>query len=105
MAGTTNKPITREEALQYDADSLRMDTEKRMNNIKIFENTINAENEAVKQEQYMISQIDPLHPDVKKLQDAIEKRGINIKTFEEAINNENEQINRDNEMIKIIEAN
>lgn len=101
MAGQS---VTRQEALQYDAGALRADTEKRRNNIKIFEDTIKVEKEGVDRERYMVSQIDPEHPDVKKLEENIEKRKINVKTFEEAIKKENEEIERDLEMIGIIEA-
>lgn len=102
MAGL---PVTKQEALQYDADSLRADCEKRENNIKIFEDTIGKEKAAIEQDEYMISQIDPKHPDVKALEANINKIKLNIKTFEDAIKQENDQIERDLEMIGIIEAN
>lgn len=101
MAG--QKPVTRQEALQYDPEALRLDTEKRHTNIKIFEDTISKEKAAIDNNLYMISQIDPKHPDVKKLEENIEKMKANIKTFEDAIVSENVEIGRDLEMIKIIE--
>lgn len=102
MAG---QPVTREEALQYDHDSLVADIDKRKNNIKIFEDTILKEKEAIDQNGYMISKIDPSHPDVKVLSENIEKMKTNIKTFEDAMINENQQIERDNQMIALIESN
>lgn len=107
MADTsmTATPITREEALQYDADSLRANCEKRKNNIKVFEEAIAKERDSIKQDEYMIAAIDPNHPDVKTLQGNIEKIKLNIKTFEDAIIDENSQIDRNNQMIKLIEAN
>ncbi len=103
MAG--QKPVTKEEALQYDRGALAADTQRRKNNIKIFEDTIGKEQAAIENNRYMISQIDPEHPDVKKLEENIKKMKVNIKTFEDAIAEENRQIERDLEMIKIIEAN
>lgn len=105
MTSTVLKPVTREEALQYDAGALLTDTEKRKNNIGIFEGTILKEKEAIDQNKYMISKIDPNHPDVKKLEENIKKMKTNIKTFEDAIVRENEEIERDIAMIKIIESN
>lgn len=102
MAGS---PVTRQEALQYDATALRLDTGKREHNIKIFENTILAENAGIEREEYMISQIDPKHSDVKLLRANIAKKKVNIKTFELAIKEEKVQIERDLKMIKIIEKN
>ena len=102
MAGT---PVTRQEALQYDAQALRADTEKREHNIKIFEGTIETEQKAIDQNNYIISQIDPKHTDVKTLKANNEKRKINIKTFKDAIKEEKAQIERDLKMIAIIERN
>lgn len=99
MAGS---PVTRQEALQYDAAALRADTDKRKSNIKIFEETIDAEQKAIDQNNYIISQIDPNHADVEILEQNTKKRKINIKTFKDAINEENNQIERDLKMIKII---
>lgn len=101
MAG---KPITQEEALQYDPDALLLDCEKRKNNIKIFEDTIANELKAITENRYMIAQIDPNHPDAKKLAENTEKMKQNIQTFEEAIIKENEEIARDTEMIQLINA-
>ncbi|MBI5044645.1 MAG: hypothetical protein HZC02_01855 [Candidatus Levybacteria bacterium] len=105
MAGITTTPITREEALQYDAEALRANCEKRKNNIKIFEEAIAKEQESIKQDEYMISAIDPNHPDVQTLKGNIEKIKLNIKTFQDAITEENSQIDRNNQMITMIEAN
>lgn len=102
MAG---KAVTRKEALQYDPLALRQDTEKRKNNIKIFEDAISKEKESIERNLYIISQIDPKHPDVKTLEETIEKMKTNIKTFEEAIARENEEVERDLEMIEILEKN
>ncbi len=102
MAG---KPITQEEALQYDPNALLLDCEKRRNNIKIFEDTIASELKTIAENKYMIGQIDPSHPDTKKLAENTEKMQLNIQTFEEAIAKEREEIERNQEMIKIIESN
>ncbi len=102
MAGS---PISKQEALQYDADSLLADTHKRENNISIFRETINKENEAIAQDEYMISSIDPNHPDVVALRNLIAKKKLNIQTFENAIKDEEEQILKDKEMIKLIKNN
>ncbi len=104
MAGTIQKP-TLEEALQYDHDSLMADTKKRENNIKIFEDAIEKELQAMDQNKYMISQIDPTHDDVKKLKEVIKKMNDNISTFDEAIQQEKQLIKRDLEMIELIESN
>lgn len=100
MAGTF---VTRQEALQYDPQALAADCEKRKNNIKIFEDTIGKEQKAIEQDTYIISQIDPDHPDVERLRQNIKKIKRNIETFKNAIVQENEQIERDLEMIEIIE--
>lgn len=105
MPGITTTPITREEALQYDADALRANIEKRKNNIRIFEDTIVKERDAVKQDEYMISMIDPNHADVKALKNNIDKIKLNIQTFEDAILEEKNQIDRNDQMIDMIEAN
>ena len=102
MAG---KIITKQEALQYNADSLLADTHKRENNINIFKETINKEYEAISLDEHMISSIDPDHPDVIALKNLIAKKKINIKTFEDAIKEEEIQIERDLEMIKLINKN
>lgn len=102
MAGST---ITKQEALQYNADSLEADTHKRENNIHIFRDTISKEYEAIAQDEHMISSIDPNHPDVVALRNLIAKKKLNIQTFENAIKDEEEQILRDREMIKLIRNN
>ncbi len=102
MAGST---ITKQEALQYNADSLEADTHKRENNIQIFRDTISKENEAIALDEHMIASIDPAHPDVVALRNLIDKKKLNIKTFEDAIRDEENQIERDKRMIEIINKN
>ena len=102
MAG---RPITQQEALQYDPNALLLDCEKRKNNIKIFEDTIANELKAISENRYMIAQIDPNHPDAKQLAENTEKMKLNIQTFEEAIMKENEEIHRNQEMIRMIQSN
>ena len=99
------KPVTKQEAFQYDPVALNADTDKRRNNIKIFEDTITKEKQAIERDLYIISQIDEKHPDVAKLKETIQKIKTNLKTFEEAIQNEKEEIKRDLDMIAIINAN
>lgn len=93
---------TKQEALQYDSDALHVDYDKRRSNIKIFEDTIRKEQAAIKQNRYIISQIDPRHPDVTKLRENIAKMKRNINTFEEAIQQEKDAIEKDHQMIAII---
>lgn len=100
MAGS---PVTRQEALQYDAQALRADTDKRKHNIEIFEDTLKKEQAAIDNYAYIITQIDPTHPDVKTLEGNIEKIKLNIKTFKDAIAEENKQIEKDEEMITVIQ--
>ncbi len=102
MAGNQ---VTRQEALQYDAQALRADIDKRRGNIQIFEDTIGKEKAAIQNFTYIISQIDPQHSDVSVIEGNIKKTKANIKTFEDAIDEEKTQIQRDEEMIRIIEKN
>lgn len=99
------KPITKEEALQYDPDALKADTAKRERNIGIFEITISAEKEGIKENMHMMSAISKNHPDYKTLEENIKKKEENIKTFEEAVFEERRQIERDLQMVALIEAN
>ncbi len=101
----TQKPVTQEEALQYDPDALRADTQKREKNITIFETTIATEKAGIRENVHMMSVIDKNHPDYKTLEENINKKEENIKTFEEAIFEERRQIDRDLQMIAFIEAN
>jgi hypothetical protein len=102
MAG---KNVTKQEALQYDPESLAHEIERKKKNIKVFEETILNENLGIKHEENMISVIDKKHPDVKKLENNIAKRRTNIKTFEDAIFQEKNEIEREKEMIRIIKKN
>lgn len=99
MAG---KITTTQEALIYDPDSLSADTSKRENNIKIFQEMITREEEAIHNFEYIISQIDPNHKDVDIINGNIEKIKLNIKTFKNAILEEKSQIEKDLEMIRLI---
>lgn len=49
------RPVTKEEALQYDADSLAAEIEKTERNIKLFEDTIGLEREKIQRYQQMIA--------------------------------------------------
>lgn len=100
-----SKPITKEEALQYDPTALQADTEKREKNIKIFETTIETEKNGIKENMHMMSVIDHSHPDYKTLEENIKKKEANIKMFDEAIFEERRQIDRDLQMIALIKAN
>lgn len=99
---TNSSPITKQEALQYDPEALSTDTTRRENNIKIFEDMILKENQAISNDEYILTQIDPTHKDVAIINNNIKKIKLNIKTFSEAILEERRQIERDLEMIKII---
>ncbi len=99
------KPITREEALQYDPSALQGDITKREKNITIFQQTITAEKDGIIENMRMITVIPPSHPDVLKLKDNIKKKEENIQTFQDAIHAEQTEIDRDRQMIAIIESN
>jgi uncharacterized protein (DUF3084 family) len=103
MAG--KPPVTKEEALGYDHDSLLADIERKKNNIITFQDTIEKEKKAIENNLYIISQIDSDHPDVKVLEANIEKKETNIKTFKDTIKNEEEEIKREKEMVRLIEEN
>lgn len=103
MAGKL--PVTKEEALGYDHDSLLADIERKKRNIIMFEETIEKEQEGILVDERIIAVIEPTHPDVKKLEKRIENRKTNIKTFKDAIKDEEEEIKREEEMVRLIEEN
>jgi len=80
---------------QYDPISLRQSAKRREKNILAFEDTIKKERAFIDHYLYVMSQIDPTHPDVKKLLSTIKKKQNNIKVFKQAIKDEKILINRE----------
>ena len=56
------EPVTPEEALQYDKESLLAGIEKKRQNIKIFEEAIAKENEGIERDNKMIAIIEANQP-------------------------------------------
>lgn len=74
--------------MQYDPQALASSAKRRKKNIIIFKETINKEKAAIDHFLYVISQIDPDHPDVKKIRSTIKKKLANIAIFKQAIKDE-----------------
>ena len=72
----------------FDPIALEQSAKRREKNILAFEETIRKEQAFIDHYEYVISKIDPEHPDVKKLESTIKKKKANIKTFEQAIKDE-----------------
>lgn len=74
--------------MQYDPQALASSAKRRQKNIQAFKETIRKEKADIDHFLYIISQIDPDHPDVKKIISTIKKKKENIRIFKLAIRNE-----------------
>ncbi len=79
----------------FDPDALKKSAQRHKNNIQIFRGTIKKEQAFIDHFEYVISQINPDHPDVKMLEQNIKKIKNNILTFEKAISDEKDLIEKE----------
>lgn len=79
----------------FDPDALKKSAQRHKNNIQIFTDTIKKEQAFIDHFEYVISQINPDHPDVKKLKLNIRKIKDNILTFKKAIRDERDLIKKE----------
>jgi hypothetical protein len=96
---------TAEKATRYNKLALLAGIKRRKQNIGIFREAIAKEQEAIKYQRYIISQIDKDHPDVKILRGNIQKRYDNIQTFRKAIIDERTMIKKERAMAVNIKQN
>jgi len=79
----------------FDPDALKKSAQRHKNNIQIFTDTIKKEQAFIDHFEYVISQINPDHPDVKKLKLNIRKIKDNILTFKKAVRDERDLIKKE----------